>query len=160
MCKTRFDSQGMILDVFKKNIFEKSFMARGAPPPFMWQMHLKNSLFFWRLFQQAWLESNFRVSTRDQLIMFRLIIQVSTLVLINRSTLDFRKNYNHSGKTISLPRQPLRRWAWSRIISSWEDALQCFVLFSDVFNLQESDGNRGAWEEVWRYMRKVNCARL
>ena len=61
-----FDSQGMILNVFfttKKNIFEKTLMAR--PPCPLWQMPLKNhfskisliqglSENFWRPFYSAW----------------------------------------------------------------------------------------------------------
>ena len=36
MRKARFDSQGMILNGFQKNIFEKTLMARSTPPlPFM-----------------------------------------------------------------------------------------------------------------------------
>ena len=33
MCKARFDSQGMILNGFQKNIFEKTLMARSTPHP-------------------------------------------------------------------------------------------------------------------------------
>ena len=145
---------------FKKNIFEKSFMARVTPPPPHVAKPIKKFLIFLKTFSTGLAGIQLQSVNKGPADNVQVDIQVSTLVLINLSTLDFRKNYNHSGKTISLPRQPLRRWAWSRIISSWEDALQCFVLFSDVFNLQESDGNRGAWEDVWRYMRKVNCARL
>ena len=36
MCKTHFDSQGLILNGFyKKNIFEKNVNGTRDPPPFM-----------------------------------------------------------------------------------------------------------------------------
>ena len=38
MCKTRFDSQGMILNVFfykKKHFWKKNLMERVTPTPFM-----------------------------------------------------------------------------------------------------------------------------
>ena len=31
MCKTPFDSQGVILDAFKQKIFEETLMARETP---------------------------------------------------------------------------------------------------------------------------------
>ena len=45
MCKTRFDSQGMIQNGFKKNIFEKNVNGTRDLPPFMTNT-IKISLFF------------------------------------------------------------------------------------------------------------------
>ena len=48
MCKTRFDSQGMILNVFLKIIRHIKLMAREAPPS-SWQMPSKISIFVFEL---------------------------------------------------------------------------------------------------------------
>ena len=47
MCKTHFDSQGMILNGFLKIIFQNTLMARETHPPFMANAILNfNSSFF------------------------------------------------------------------------------------------------------------------
>ena len=45
MCKTRFGSQGVMLNGFKPYNEEKNFKERETPPPFM-KNSIENFLFF------------------------------------------------------------------------------------------------------------------
>ena len=50
MCKTRFGSQGLILDGFEAKKNEKNINGtRGPTPPPSWQMPLKISIFLFNL---------------------------------------------------------------------------------------------------------------